>query len=184
MQREEKCLVQVLSAGHGMGPGWNQAPCGYPRVSVCIAVLDQQPSHDVSPAWGSHWQRFHSVGGPLFCCPYNTPSHTPFRYLAFPLSFMLQRLFLLCEALASPGLGRRSRYLELERRGLLNLVAEQEEPVPARPGAQSVVDRRTGSGNSLCTQLSPSHIPFHRCWVWPCLSFHPSRTQHGVDREA
>lgn len=45
---------------------------------------------------------------------------------------MLQRLFLLREASASPGSGRRVA----SRRGLLTLVAEQEEPVPARPGAQ------------------------------------------------
>lgn len=64
MHTEEKCHVQVLSAGARMEPGFL-----WPAQCICIAVLDQQPSRDVSPAWESHWQRFHSSGRTFVLLP-------------------------------------------------------------------------------------------------------------------
>lgn len=58
--------------------------------------------------------------------------------------------------------------MELERRGLLNLVAEQEEPVPARPGAPVAAvcgGHENGKWELLVdSTISPSHVPFHSHW--------------------
>ena len=76
----KKWLVLVLTAGHGgarpgiQGSLWSAQCCLYNSSRMAAPVVMW------SPAWEGHWQRIHSVGGPLFCCPWNrhkSLTHSP-----------------------------------------------------------------------------------------------------------